>query len=286
MAHSRSVLSFTIAFCVLGSTSVLAQQVSVSGRRIAVGDRSLWLSCAGTGQPGVLLEAGHTEGSGTWTSVQSRVASFTRVCSYDRAGLGRSDPDSRGRFRQGRDVVADLHGVLVGADEPGPWVLVGHSLGGALVRLYAASYPGETAGLVLVDAVHEREFEAIDQLLTAEQREAGAGMHPMSPEGLNIEELFAEVRRASSPLAMPVVVVARGLPLQHDEMPPGWTSDQRRRREELRKTIQADLAALSSRGELMVAAHSGHFVHQDEPEVVVAAIRKIVDAWRDAHARQ
>lgn len=286
MAGTRSLVSFAIAWCLLGPGSLPAQQVQASGRRIAVGARSLWLSCQGSGQPGILLEAGHNEASDTWVAVQFRVASFTRVCSYDRAGLGQSDAASPARPRHGRDVIADLHALLAAAGEPSPQVLVGHSLGGAFVRLYAISHPGETAGLVLVDAVHEREFEAIDELLTPEQRAAGAGMHPMSPEGIDIEGVFAEVREAASRLALPIVVVARGRPLERDEMPPHWSSEQRRRREELRKTLQADLAALSPRGELVVAESSGHFVHHDEPEVVVKAIHKMVEAWRASRARQ
>ncbi|MGH9660978.1 MAG: alpha/beta fold hydrolase, partial [Bryobacteraceae bacterium] len=272
------IVRLTSALWLLGPGSLPAQQVPASGQRIAAGARFLWLVCQGAGQPGVLLEAGHGEASDTWVAVQSRVASFTRVCRYDRAGRGQSYPAAPGRGRHGRDVIADLHALLTGAGEPGPLVLVGHSLGGAFVRLYAASHPDATAGLVLVDAVHEREFEAIDQLLTPEQRTGGAGTHPMSPEGIDIEGVFAELREVNSQVAVPVVVVARGRPLQHDEMPPNWSSEQRRRREELRKSLQADLATRFPRGELIVAAGSGHFVHHDRPDVVVIAIRKIVEA--------
>jgi pimeloyl-ACP methyl ester carboxylesterase len=228
----------------------------------------------------VLLEAGHNESADTWDPVFLAVASFTRVCRYDRAGLGRSDaPGSRG-LRTGRDVVADLHGLLGAANERGATVLVGHSLGGAFARLYAAAYPDRTAGLVLVDAVHERELAGIDALLTSAQREAGAGMHPMSPEGLDIEAIHAELRRATTPLRIPVVVVARGRPLADDEMPPTWSAEQRRRREQLRVDLQADLARISSAGELVVARQSGHFVHHEEPSLVLEAIRKVVTAWR------
>ena len=246
-------------------------------------DRKLWIKCVGHGQPVVVLEAGHTEASDTWEQVQAHVASVTRVCSYDRAGRGRSTPPPNSP-RSGNDVVQDLRAVLRAAKEPGPYLLVGHSLGGAFVRLYATSYPGDVASLVLVDAVHEREFAAIDELLTPEQRAAGAGMRPLSPEGLDIETVFEELADAKHPGSVPVIVVARGQPLGSDEMPPDWTAEQRRRREELRRALQADLAALSPKGQLVISERSGHFVHHDQPEVVAGAIRQLVERWRQDRA--
>ena len=286
MRIGHRIAGIATAFWLLECASVLAQQRPASGERFSVGGRQLWLSCEGTGHPAVLLEAGHNETSDTWSEIQSRVAAFTRVCSYDRAGLGRSEPRSGGQLTEGRDVIADLHGLLTAADEAAPFVLVGHSLGAAFVRLYAASNPTATAGLVLVDAAHEREFEAIDQLLTPAQRLAGASMRPLSPEGIDIEGVFADVRKSRSRLEVPVVVVSRGRPLQRDEMPGNWSSEQRRLREEVRKSLQADLATLSTKGEVMVAGRSAHFVHRDEPDVVVTAIRKVVDTWRAERARR
>jgi pimeloyl-ACP methyl ester carboxylesterase len=239
----------------------------------------LWLTCFGAGQPVVILEAGHTESSATWEQVQPRIATFTTACSYDRAGRGRSDPPPDGP-RHGKDIVRDLQAVLRSAPEPGPYFLVGHSLGGAFVRLYAASYPSDVVGIVLVDAVHEREFAAIDELLTPEQRAAGAGMRPLSPERIDIEAVFEELATSTRSLSVPVIVVARGQPLAADEMPTAWSADQRRRREELRQALQADLATLSPAGELIVAERSGHSIHHDQPEVVVQAVRKLVERWR------
>jgi pimeloyl-ACP methyl ester carboxylesterase len=280
MIAMRAVLGLLIAVQAIAVRPGSALQ-DAPGRKISIGDRGLWLACSGTGQPTVILEAGHTDSSATWTRVQPRIAPFTRVCSYDRAGRGRSDPGA-GNGRRGRDVVQDLHMLLRAADEPGPYVLVGHSLGGAFVRLYATAYPGDVAGVVLVDAVSEREHAAIDELLTSEQRALGAAMPPPQPEGIDILAVYDELRSQPDPLAVSLVAVARGRPLADEELPPTWTPDQRRRREEIRQAAQADLARLSPSGELLVATASGHFVHHDEPELVVSAVRKLVERWRES----
>src|SRR5205823_10320911 len=99
------------------------------------------LNCAGQGHPTVILEAGLNDFSVIWTVVQREVATFARVCSYDRAGFGWSEPSPQPRT--GTTMAHELHTLLVTADVKPPYVLVGHSFGGALVRLYAHEYPNE-----------------------------------------------------------------------------------------------------------------------------------------------
>jgi pimeloyl-ACP methyl ester carboxylesterase len=285
-APTRIVVIALVALCLAapGLTPDAASAVAQSpepGRRIAAAGREFWLSCAGRGHPAVLLEAGHGETSATWRRIQPAIAAYTRVCSYDRAGLGRSTASPRER-RRGSDVVSDLRALLRTAGETGPWVMVGHSLGGAFVRLYAAAYPRDVIGLVLLDAVHPREFAAIDELLLPAQRAAGAHMRPLSREGLDIEAILAEVLAIRRRPTVPLLVIARGRPLADDEMPPDWSAAQRRRREQLRRELQADLATASPAGRLVVARHSGHFVHHDEPALVVAAVKELVERWRAA----
>jgi pimeloyl-ACP methyl ester carboxylesterase len=123
------------------------------GRLIDLGGYKLHLNCTGRGTPVVILSAGAGDFSFDWTLVQSQVATFTRVCSYDRGGEAWSDlgPKPRTMYQE----VLDLERLLAAGWEQGPFVLVGQSLGGMIARIFAMRYPRETAGLVLVDSFHE-----------------------------------------------------------------------------------------------------------------------------------
>jgi pimeloyl-ACP methyl ester carboxylesterase len=120
-------------------------------RSVPLGDgRHLSISCLGTGSPTVILEAGlDWGGSRSWMTLLPEVARFTRVCAYDRAGSGFSDPGPLPR--DGKHIVSDLHALLGAAGERPPYVLVGQSLGGALVRLYRLRHPNDVGAMVLVD---------------------------------------------------------------------------------------------------------------------------------------
>jgi len=126
---------------------------------VDVGGYRLHIHSTGNGGPTVILDAGLTGWSLDWSWVQPEVAKFTRVCSYDRAGYGWSDVGPTPR--DSRQIVRELHALLTNAGVPGPYVLVGHSFGGYNVRLFAHEYPGETAGIVLVDVPHEDALSRI-----------------------------------------------------------------------------------------------------------------------------
>ena len=138
----------------LVSLSVLAQQeVAPPGKLIDIGGYRLHLNCAGKGDPTVVLIPGGGDFSFDWALVQPDVSHFTRVCSYDFAGFAWSDPGPVPRTM--RQDALELHTLLKNAGIKGRYVLVGHSLGGLLSRVYAAEYPSEIAGIVLVDSTHE-----------------------------------------------------------------------------------------------------------------------------------
>jgi pimeloyl-ACP methyl ester carboxylesterase len=132
-------------------------QINPPGQRIDVGEYRLYMLASGErrpGQPLVLLEAGHGDWSKCWANVQPEISQFARVLSYDRAGSGWSDPGPIPRTPQ--RMVLELHKLLEQAGESGPYLLVGHSMGAPLSRLFYQYYPSEVAGMVWVDPAHER----------------------------------------------------------------------------------------------------------------------------------
>jgi pimeloyl-ACP methyl ester carboxylesterase len=132
-----------------------AKKYPPPGELYKVGDQKLHLYCSGEGSPTVILEAGGSSPGMVWYLVQERVSEFTRVCSYDRPGFGWSEP-APGPLSS--EQVADLlHQLLTTADVPGPYILVGHSVGGVYARSYVQQYPSEVAGMVLVDSSHESQ---------------------------------------------------------------------------------------------------------------------------------
>ena len=123
------------------------------GQLVDIGGHRLHLWCTGEGSPVVVLEAGAGGSSLQWNRVQPEVARTTRVCAYDRGGLGWSDlgPTPRSAAR----IIDELHILLATAGVSGPYILTGHSAGGLYMRLYASTYPTDVAGMVLVEAAHE-----------------------------------------------------------------------------------------------------------------------------------
>ena len=123
------------------------------GKLVDVGGHRLHINCTGKGSPTVVMEAGAGDFSFDWSLVQPEVTRFTRVCTYDRGGYAWSDPGPMPRTMQ--QIVSELHTGLRKAGAKAPYVLVGQSLGGLIVRVYASQYPAEVAGMVLVDSSHE-----------------------------------------------------------------------------------------------------------------------------------
>lgn len=133
------------------------------GKLVEVGGHRLHIRCAGEGRPTVLLETGALGMSAAWGWVQPQVAVHTRVCSYDRAGLGWSEPgpEPRNALR----ITKELRALLKNAGETPPYVLLGHSFGGLLVRVYASQYPEDVAGLLLLDSSHPDQDARFEKVL-------------------------------------------------------------------------------------------------------------------------
>ena len=143
----------------IGANTVQVTAAASTGRLIDVGGHRLYLECTGTGGPAVILQAGLGASSSSWATIAPAVAAQTTVCAYDRAGHGRSDEVDGPQ--DGIALATDLHTLLERAGVPGPYLLVGHSSGGPYIRVFAARYPADVAGMVLLDPQPADAFTAL-----------------------------------------------------------------------------------------------------------------------------
>lgn len=292
------------------------------GELIDIGGCRLYLHASGEGPgPTVLLESGSLMPAVLWELVQDRVARFARVVSYDRAGYGWSDPP--GRSRSWGVVVDELHTLLERAGIPGPYLLVAHSLGGIYARLFAARYPNEVAGLVLVDAWQEDLRSklppshhrldwwsrrllvllcALGMPRAAVRRNPGmlAGgdgswleHFPFDRRAAVLGAMYSpklalaalrewnalgeaeEAARRAGPLgALPLVVLSKTRP----ELD-GWGYSEAAKAAiwQAHQEAQSALVRLSSRGRQILVPETGHMIYLEQPDVVAAAIREVLD---------
>jgi pimeloyl-ACP methyl ester carboxylesterase len=212
----RVVLWLVTGIFGLAAVGALYQTISVKldqraypplGQMIDVGGYRMHLFCSGANVDGsltVILETGLGSISSTWARVQPEVAKATRVCSYDRAGMGWSDPSSEPRDAQ--HIAQELHTLLHNANIPGPYVLVGWSFGGLYVREYAGQYGNEVSGLVLLDSSHPDQWTSTPQ--GQAQFEANAKIYSLAP----ILARLGVIR------VMGLVQPSAGLPRPYDEI--------------------------------------------------------------------
>jgi pimeloyl-ACP methyl ester carboxylesterase len=286
------------------ATQIDQRTYSPPGEMVDVNGHLMHINCVGEGSPTVILEAANLGMSSHWIRVQQQLAQSTRVCAYDRAGMGWSE---RGpEPRDARQISSELHTLLKGADTEGPYVLVGHSYGGLYARMYAARYSEEVAGVVLVDSSHPEQFtrsaegramyEQANRLgavipfltrlgvirltnfypahpdLPPQQREQIAAFNSSTQQVATTVEEFratpetsAQVRSAGSLGAKPLAVITAGT------QPPDWLE------------MQDELAALSSESIHRVvngATHESLLYDEGDAQVSSAAIEQVVKAVR------
>jgi pimeloyl-ACP methyl ester carboxylesterase len=255
--------------------------VGRTGRLVAIGGgRSLFLTCAGSGSPAVVLDAGLGGSTYDWQDVQPQLGEITRTCAYDRAGIGASTAIPG--VHDARQEIDDLGRLLGHAHIDPPWVLVGHSYGGLLARLFAHAHADETAGIVLVDAMGRDQTRRVLSIWPTSQaktlrREQATPVR----EGVDVAAGEALAARVNSLGDTPLVVVTGG-----DQRWEGIGPSLTRALGRQWATMQEELAALSSDHLHVVALRSGHFVQRSEgqPAVVVRAVEAVVRAARE-HTR-
>jgi pimeloyl-ACP methyl ester carboxylesterase len=226
--------------------------------KVEVDGRLIGLTCAGSGSPTVVLVGGlMLPAEVVWPPIVDALSPLTRVCAFDRAGQGPSDPQPRSP-QTAADVVADLHAALGAAGEVGPFVPVGFSVGGLFVRLYASTHPDEVAGLVLVDGAPPGVYGPYD------------GMEPGLAAPIDLSASEGQVVAAPPPPPVPAVVIVA------ETLEPTYIVGTVAEWHALQEVQARELGARVVRAE-----GSGHYVPLDRPEVVIAAIEDVVAAVRD-----
>ena len=256
-------------------------------RMIDVGGRRLAMSCCGTGAPTVVLETGLGAESDEWAAVQSGVEQFSRVFRYDRAGRGRSERAAHRRTAY--DMVSDLHTLLQRADIPAPYLLVGQSFGGLVARLYAYMHRDDVAGLILVDSMHEDQFEIFGPKFPPPSPNDPPRLHQIrtfwttgwrdpgsTTEGIDFPLSIAQARAIASLGDLPLCVLTAGTFLNQTLVP----ADRRAQLQEVWYELQTRFLQLSSNGKHIYVASSGHFIQREHPQAVIDAISQMVASIR------
>jgi pimeloyl-ACP methyl ester carboxylesterase len=250
---------------------------------VDIGGTSLHIHCVGEGTPIVVLDSGLGNDGGVWGDVLPDISHFTRACVYDRAGMGYSSPPSS-KPHTNRQMARELHALLGKAELRGPYVLVGHSMGGMNVRLFASDHLDEVAGMVLVDAVTDEQASRYWALMPEAAIAEFRSQLGKLPEGLDFDTWTAgidDMRRSSRSIGdKPLVVLTRG----KEESPPGASPEQAALMLRNWHEMQAQLPRLSTNSAQIVAINSHHFIQWEAPKLVSASIREVVAASR-AHAR-
>jgi pimeloyl-ACP methyl ester carboxylesterase len=263
---------------------------------IAVNGYRLYFESSGTGTPVVVLDAGLNYGVGLWRLVQPAVATFTHVCSYDRVGMGKSDPAPRPYSSS--ELADDLWALLANTGVEGPFVLVGHSFGGLTVRLFAHKHASVVVGMVLVDTPHpehlvrwldafppqgpEEHPEMTESRAEFTRIVQGIEDPPPGPGEVVLSTCLADARMTGPFGDLPLAIVSAGRPGKY---PPDFPQDVAQRVDAFGREMQRDLTRLSTRSVYLIAEQSGHLVPQDQPRIVVEAIRQIVESARHQNAR-
>lgn len=338
----KTLITALLMLSSVGALGQLTSQPAPPGKLIDLGGYRLHLNCTGNKGPTVVLIPGAGDFSFDWSLVQPNIAQFARVCSYDRAGFAWSDPGPIPSTM--KQEAFELHTLLSAAHIKGPYILVGHSLGGPVTRVYASQYPQEVAGIVLIDSLHEdttlsvngklahmRELakpdpvpaaqtmksappkpvtkEVLDQFqsnLKSNPPKMGATFsklpesiqamrlwflqQPPRGGGGGMDFLAEELRdmydaRAKAPYQLgnlPLVVL---LPKGGYGRPPrGVDADEWKRFNEEKRQQKMDFTNLSHNSKLIFAENSGHHIQLDEPQVVIDAVRLIVETTRQHKA--
>ncbi len=319
-----SILGLVLSLILVGfvyehiSRIYVEKHMPIRGKLIDIGEHKLNLNLKGTGKHLVVFESGlDAGGSLVWGQVQDEISKTNSTASYDRAGIMWSE---RGKNpKTGEAIATELHTLLKKANQNGPYLLVGHSIGGYIVRSFVEKYPGEVLGIVLVDASHPEQFKRFPPEVTAisstppewlakfvnsigivrlfftgeqypntlktdsiniiNNSYLPASLPAVLEEKKNLEEMAKEAGRINTFGNIPLIVITGISENRRNEYP---TKELGLKVEKIWMQMQKELLELSTNSEQMLANRSAHFVQLQQPEVVIEAIRKILRQLPDS----
>lgn len=271
------------------------------GEMVVVGGRQMHLLCQGQEGPAVILESGIPGTSLGWTSVMEDIALFTKVCAYDRAGYGWSEAGAEPRTIS--NIATELRALFHKTGVHPPYVLAGHSFGGLVVQFYASRFPDQVAGMVLVDSAHPdlaRRSGHVERMGGVALRlklmaplgiarliiDPPAGSPESRPSSVRkMEKELLATTRSFRAMASEMEGLPESLNQAIEDRPrlgrkPLVVLTEGRRRMEFWHAMQEQFTELSDSSEWQVVDGAGHFIHQDQPDVVVDAVRRVVDSAR------
>ena len=275
MPHIKKLISITVIslFAIIGC----GQVANNNGAYVDVGGYRLYYEVSGSGSPTVIFENGSACELSDWRSVAPEIAKTNKIFLYDRAGLGKSDFGTCPRNASRR--VAELNTLLTSANISPPYIIVAHSLGGILARVYQHNYPEKVVGLVLVDPGHEEMVTRGGATFEAELWEETVAISKtlslgISAEALGAFDTWTEVRALSlesiGNIPLEVIMSTKILALVTDEAVnavglAAW------------RELQGELIDQSPQGHLITAEGSGHYVQLEQPQLVIDAIKAVLN---------
>jgi pimeloyl-ACP methyl ester carboxylesterase len=236
---------------------------------VAVEGHRMHMLTSGRGSPTVVFEAGASGTHRMWGAIQKELSAIARVVSYDRAGLGASELSKR--TRSARNIADELHSALRAAKLPPPYLLVGHSAGGLFVRAFAAMFPNEVTGLVLVDPAPEdfydramRQFPKVYQYFDSIDMADTSGSTPgQRAEDDAWDSVLVEVRTLDRAVTAPAIILSSPR-ADLKEIGAIWTDEHRR------------WALRSPRREYVRVEGVGHQIHRERPGVIIDAVKRLL----------
>ncbi|MGM0837911.1 MAG: alpha/beta fold hydrolase [Bacillota bacterium] len=233
---------------------------------VTIGEATLYTKLYGerSNKPTVIMDAGYGDYSKAWDPIIPDISKVAQVLVYDKAGLGKSAKSPNPRTSM--HMVAELKELLTKLDIKPPFILVGHSFGGVNVRLFAEQYPQDVAGIILVDSTPEDYKERF--LPTMSEEFQAAYNQQFIHEG-NYDEFMEslnQLKECKRKFEVPVVVLAAGKKAHYSK-----------ESQELWNVMQRELVDISTKGELVMAEKSAHYIQNDEPDVVIRAIKRLLE---------